>query len=95
MLHEPSVPVSKDPAFQYKRRLGVRYCIVYALVYAGFVIINLVSPPLMAAVVIGGLNFAVVYGFGLIVLAFILALAYNRSCGRKETELAQASEGGE
>jgi hypothetical protein len=39
------------------------------------------------------LNLAVVYGFGLIVLALVLALAYNRACGRREASMA--SEKGE
>lgn len=94
MLHEPAAPAGRDPAFLYKRRLGVLYFLIYSIVYVGFVIVNLVSPTLMAAPVLGGLNFAVVYGFGLIILAFVLALAYNRSCGRKETELAETPDGG-
>jgi hypothetical protein len=34
-----------------------------------------------------------VYGFGLIVLALILALFYHRACGRKEAELAGGKKG--
>ena len=37
--------------------------------------------------IVAGLNLAVVYGFGLIVLAMILALIYNWLCTRKEKEL--------
>jgi hypothetical protein len=33
------------------------------------------------------LNLAVVYGFGLIVFALILALIYNRACGRRADPL--------
>ena len=33
-----------DPAFPYKRRLGAWMFMLYALVYAGFVVINLVQP---------------------------------------------------
>jgi uncharacterized membrane protein (DUF485 family) len=88
MLHEPAAQAGKDPAFAFKRRLGVRLFWVYGLIYAGFVTINLVRPALMGALVLGGLNLAVVYGFGLIFLALLLALAYNRACNRKEAELA-------
>ena len=47
---------------------------LYAVIYAGFVVVNLVRPGLMEKAVIAGLNLAVVYGFGLIIFALILAL---------------------
>ena len=88
MLHEPASPVGKDPAFAYKRRLGVIMFIVYGIIYAGFVVINLLQPQHMGDILFAGLDIAVVYGFGLIVLALVLAHFYNRACGRKEAELA-------
>ena len=45
----------------------------------------------MEKIVFGGLNLAVVYGFGLIIFALILALIYSRACGRREKRL-QAAE---
>lgn len=89
MLHEPAAKQDRDPASGYKTRLGVWMFLVYALVYAGFVAINLVSPKAMDAVVFWGLNLAVVYGFGLIVLALIMALIYNAFCMREEQRLAE------
>ncbi len=89
MLHEPAATAGKDPAFAYKRRLGVILFLVYGAIYTGFVVMNLVVPALMAAILFSGLNVAVIYGFGLIVFALILALAYNRACGKKEAELAE------
>jgi uncharacterized membrane protein (DUF485 family) len=94
MLHEAAARVGKDPAFAYKRRLGVIMFIVYAAIYAGFVAINIIKPVLMETILFSGLNLAVVYGFGLIVFALLLALVYNRACGRKEAALA-ATKGGE
>jgi uncharacterized membrane protein (DUF485 family) len=88
MLHEPAANVGKDPAFAFKRRLGVVLFLVYAAIYAAFVAWNLVRPASMGTVLFSGLNLAVVYGFGLIVLALILALAYNLACGRREAALA-------
>ena len=44
MLHEPSAPVGKDPAQNYKTRLGVWMVLCYSLFYAGFVAINLLNP---------------------------------------------------
>lgn len=94
MLHEPAAVSGKDPAFTYKRRLGVRFFLAYAAVYAGFVLLNLIRPTLMEVRVVAGLNLAVVYGFGLILLAFIIAFGYNWACSRKERELADKPEGG-
>mgnify|MGYP001766944787 CR=1 FL=1 len=93
MLHEPAAKAGKDPAFAYKRRLGVVMFFVYAAIYAGFVVLNLVTPQSMDDIVFAGLDLAVVYGFGLIVLALVLALVYNAACGRKEAELAGGKKG--
>lgn len=88
MLHEPAAQSGHDPAMSYKMRLGVWMFLVYAAVYAAFVAINLIWPKAMAAIGLGGLNLAVVYGFGLIVLALILAVIYNQLCLREERRLA-------
>jgi uncharacterized membrane protein (DUF485 family) len=87
MLHEPAAQSGPDHAQGFKSRLGVRMFLVYALVYAGFVAVNVISPLSMEKIVFLGMNLAVVYGFGLIVLALILALIYNRACSLKEREL--------
>jgi heme/copper-type cytochrome/quinol oxidase subunit 2 len=87
VLHEPATPAGKDPAGPYKMRLGIRMFALYALFYAGFVLINLLSPQAMGAIVLFGLNFATVYGFGLIFLAVAQALVYHVMCRRKEDEL--------
>jgi uncharacterized membrane protein (DUF485 family) len=84
MLHQPAASSGKDPSSAFKARVGVWMFIVYALVYAGFVAINVVDPLAMEAVVTGGLNLAVVYGMGLIVIALVLALIYDRMCSNHE-----------
>ena len=88
MFHEPAQQSGRDPASAYKSRIGNRMFLLYALIYAGFVAINITSPALMEAEAIWGLNLAVVYGFFLIVFAFVLAVAYNHLCGKKEAEMA-------
>jgi len=97
MLHEPAKQSGDDLASSYKSRLGVRMFLVYAVSYAGFVLINVLWPKTMGTIIIAGLNLAVVYGFGLIVFAIILALIYNWMCSRKEKELfaEQDVQGGE
>lgn len=91
MLHEPVITEGKDAAASYKSRVGVWMFVVYALFYAGFVFINLYSPLAMEREVLWGLNLATVYGFALIVGAFVLALVYDRLCRRMEAHLADAS----
>jgi uncharacterized membrane protein (DUF485 family) len=91
MLHEPAAPQGKDYAPEYKTRLGVWMFVVYALIYGGFLAINLIDPKIMARITgVFGLNVAVVYGFGLIIFALILALIYNWLCTRKEAQLRRA-----
>ncbi len=92
MLHEPAATSGPDPAFAYKRRLGVIMFIVYASVYGIFIAINLITPALMGEVVFIGLSLAVTYGFGLILLALVMALMYSTACGIRERALL--GEGG-
>ena len=92
MLHEPAAQSGEDHAQDFKSRLGVRMFIIYALVYAIFVAINVISPLSMENTIFLGLNLAVVFGFGLIILALIMALIYNRICSLKEKELNGSKE---
>jgi uncharacterized membrane protein (DUF485 family) len=94
MLHEPAAQSGKDPASPYKTRIGTWMFILYALIYAGFVAINIGRPVLMEREIFGGLNLAVVYGFFLIVFALVLALIYNALCSAKERELENAAAPG-
>lgn len=93
MFHEPAATEQHDPATAYKTRLGVWMFVAYALIYVGFVAVNLAVPELMEAAVLAGLNTPIVYGFGLIVLALIQAVVYNAMCLRMERKLAAAEPG--
>jgi uncharacterized membrane protein (DUF485 family) len=95
MLHEPAAQSGKDHAANYKMRLGVWMFIPYALFYGGFVAINVVKPVLMERIVFLGLPLSVVYGFGLIIVALILAFIYNAACSKKEAEFDAKSAHGE
>ncbi len=86
MGHGPAVKLGKDNAAAYKTRLGIWMFILYTLCYASFVAINTVKPTLLE-MTFGGLNLAVLYGIGLIVFAFILALIYNSLCTKAELRL--------
>ncbi|MBN1963994.1 MAG: DUF485 domain-containing protein [Anaerolineae bacterium] len=95
MEHGPPAPVEQDNAIAPKTRLGVALFIVYGLLYAGFVVINTLSPPTMGSEIVMGLNLAVVYGFGLIIVAIILGLIYNYVCTRIEHRLNDTKGGDE
>ena len=62
--------------------------LVYAAVYVVFIAINVITPRLMETAIFAGLNLAVIYGFGLIILALVMALFYSAACGRREKTLA-------
>jgi uncharacterized membrane protein (DUF485 family) len=96
-MHQGPVPESgPDPASSYKTRLGVVMFLIYCVVYVGFILINVVAEgEAMQIILFMGLNLAVVYGIGLIVLALVMALIYNHKCTGKERELAGSSVDGE
>ncbi|MBN2520362.1 MAG: DUF485 domain-containing protein [Bacteroidales bacterium] len=87
MLHESKVIKETDHAAPKKAKLGVILFIFYTLIYGGFVIIGLVKPDLMGLEILGGQNVAIVYGFGLILLAVIMGFIYNYFCTRMENRM--------
>ncbi len=87
MLHEPAVSIDTDNSAAKKSKLGVILFIAYTLIYAGFVIIGLTKPELMGLELIGGQNIAIIYGFGLIVLAIVMGFIYNYFCTKMENKM--------
>lgn len=77
-------------------RLGLKLFAVYLLLYGGFVGINAFSATTMEAQPIAGINLAIVYGFGLIVAAIVLALIYGVMCKPEgdQVEGSSSDEGG-
>lgn len=67
-------------------RIGLTLFTLYLLLYGGFVFINTFSSKTMEATPIAGINVAILYGFGLIVIAFVFALLYGFLCGPTEDE---------
>lgn len=86
MAHGPAVKLGKDDASSYKTKLGVKMFIVYTLVYGAFVILNTTNPKIMESIIFGQ-TAAVVWGFGLIILALVMALIYNRFCTKAEEQM--------
>lgn len=89
MLHGPAVPVEKDNAAAKKSKLGVILFLVYTVIYTGFVVIGLTKPELLGVEIIGGQNLAIIYGFGLIVLAIVMGFIYNYFCTQFENKMNQ------
>ena len=87
MDHGPAVELGVDHAAKRKTRLGIWMFILYTLVYAAFVAIGVANYEAMSIKVIGDLNLAVTYGFGLIALAIIMGLIYNWRCTKIENEM--------
>jgi len=83
MSHGKAEKWKKDGASAGKTKLGVFMVLIYTVIYAGFIFINVTMPKLMKLDV-GGIDFAIVYGFGLIILALVQAFIYNHICTRAE-----------
>lgn len=87
MAHGPSTNWGEDKALKIKSKIGLTLFWIYALIYAAFIVINVIDPKIMGLILFGGLNLAVIYGFGLIILAIIMGILYNNYCNKKEAEL--------
>jgi uncharacterized membrane protein (DUF485 family) len=87
MLHKPAPDAGPDAASTYKTQVGLILFLIYGAFYAIFVIINTFDPTSMGQIVLAGLNLAVVYGFGLIILAIVMGLIYNILSSRVEDRM--------
>jgi len=75
---------------QSNARLGLLLFVFYLLIYAAFMGLNAFYPQVMRSTPFGGVNLAVLYGFGLIIGAVLLALIYMVIC---KSEPEPRSEG--
>ena len=71
-------------------RLGLYLFFVYSLFYLGFVVVIAFSPELSQWMLLPGLNLAVLWGFALIGVAFVLSLIYGLGC--KPEDVTSQSE---
>lgn len=80
--HGSSSPTEKaDPATEARNaRIGLVLFFLYAAVYAVFVTLAAFRPDLMKATPLWGVNGAILYGFGLIIGAFVLSILYGWLC---------------
>lgn len=70
-----------------KSRLGIIFFFIYTLFYSGFVIIGVFNYELMITEYVKGVNLAILYGFGLILLAIIMGVLYNFMCTKYEDQV--------
>ena len=68
----------------HNARLGIVFFLLYFALYAGFIVIATFKYEWMSRPALGGLNVAIVYGMGLIIAAFVLAVIYMMMCKRPE-----------
>ena len=78
--HLPAEPTATD---RRNTRLGLGLFAGYCAAYGLFMVLAAFSPATMALRIGGRVNLAVTYGFGLIVLAFALAVIYLVICSRR------------
>ena len=69
-----------SPTTDRHARYGIILFIIYVVLYGGFVYLAAFRSDLMAGKPFGGVNLAILYGMGLIVAAFVLALIYMILC---------------
>jgi len=76
----PQAAEEREKASPENTRYGLILFAIYVVFYAGFMYLNAFQRDLMASTPLFGLNLAILYGFGLIVGALVLALIYAYLC---------------
>jgi uncharacterized membrane protein (DUF485 family) len=72
----------------HNSRIGLVLFAVYLLLYGGFVFLSAFAADVMETTPFAGVNLAILYGFGLIVAAVVLALIYGYFCKPTDEEIA-------
>jgi uncharacterized membrane protein (DUF485 family) len=88
---DPSSETASSSGWGHNARLGLVLFTLYLLLYGGFVGLATFAPNTMAKPALAGVNLAVVYGFGLIVAALVLALVYMVLCRAEAPPAADAA----
>ncbi len=87
MLHGPAAEMGTDRASKQKAKLGLILFLVYASLYVVFVVIGVLYTDLMSTKVILGLNLAITFGIGLIILAMVMGFVYSLICTNMEDKM--------
>lgn len=84
-MSDPTHPHHDDQPHTIARnaRNGLKLFAVYVLLYLTFMVLSAFRSDLMSSRPFGGVNLAVLYGFGLIACALVLAAIYMALCKKK------------
>ncbi len=74
----------------HNARIGFILFAVYTVFYGSFVLLNALAPAMMEIKPVAGINLAILYGFGLIVVALVLALLYGAMCKTEPSDSGDA-----
>jgi uncharacterized membrane protein (DUF485 family) len=91
-MHEANAKTGTDKASKYKEKLGLILFLIYMAVYAAFITVNVAVPRIMGILGPFGVNLAIWYGMGLIVLALVLGIIYNAFCTRAEKSMNERAK---
>ena len=72
-------------------RIGLVLFAAYLVLYGGFVFINAFAPGMMESTPVAGVNLAILYGFGLIIAAFVMAMIYGVLCSPEDASTDSSS----
>ncbi len=86
-MHGPAAKLEADNAAAKKSKIGLYLFFFYVIIYGGFVFIGLFTPHLLGVHILGSQSLAIVYGFGLIILAIIMGFIYNSICTKLEDKM--------
>jgi uncharacterized membrane protein (DUF485 family) len=70
----------------HNARIGFILFVVYTVFYGSFVLLNAFVPDIMEIKPVAGINLAILYGFGLIIVALALSLVYGMMCQTESSE---------
>lgn len=74
------IPPPPDADAKRNAHLGLWLFALYCLGYAGFMVLTAFYPGVIGSKPFGGINLAIIYGFGLIIGALLLAVIYLVAC---------------
>ena len=61
----------------HNARIGLVLFAIYLILYGGFVFLNAFAAEMMEITPLAGVNLAILYGFGLILAALVMACIYG------------------
>ena len=92
--HGPNTsgPAERAETISRNSRYGLVLFAIYLVLYGAFVLTNAFAPELMERTPIAGVNVAILAGFSLIIVAFVLALIYGWLCRAEAPAKSDAEE---